>query len=45
MKREGRTTYDPAFDRLAKSLSMPRGNLDFTVKPEAIADLKALLDK
>lgn len=43
MKREGRTTYDPAFDRLSKSLSMSRGNLDFTVKPEAIADLKALL--
>lgn len=44
MKREGRTTYDPAFDRIAKSLTLPRGNLDFTVKKETLDDLQKLLN-
>lgn len=45
MKREGRPTYDPAFDRLAKSLFSERGNIDITVSDEARADLKHLLER
>ena len=45
MNREGRTTYDPSFDRIAKSLTLPRGNLDFSVKPGTIEDLRKLLNQ
>jgi hypothetical protein len=43
MKRTGQSTYDPAYDRLAKSLTLPRGNLDFRVSPETVTELKPLL--
>ena len=43
MKREGRTTYDASFDRLAKSLTLQRSNLDFTLKKEILDELKLLV--
>lgn len=45
MKGEGRTTYDPGFDRVASLLKQPRGNLDFRLKPGAADGLSALMKK
>ena len=45
MKHDGRTKYDPAFDRLRESLTQPRGNLDFRLKPEVAGQLTALMKR
>jgi len=43
MKREGRPNPDLRFESLAKLLTLPRGNLDFRLSPQARNEMGALL--
>ena len=45
MRQEGRHTFDSSLSFLKESLALPRGNLDYRLKPETKVELKRFLDQ